>query len=438
MPPTHSAERKPHPEATNAVSEPPNSPGVPYRETPTTSSHQTLDSYSRALPASPLPQNDRNTAAAARPEDRSPVLKRDKRIDCLRGIAVLSVVFVHSVIRVPFLFKAGWMGVDLFFVLSGFLISGLLFREYQKRGAIDFKRFFIRRAFKIYPSFWLFIAVTWGIAQLRGETPAPTALAYVRELLFVQNYNFGVWVHTWSLAVEEHFYIFLPLFLLALTRWSRHRRDPFRSIGWCAALIGVACMFLRAALVLLPQTPNFNLAYRATHTRIDSLFFGVFLGYLYNFHGPAMAQALRSPFRRIALAAISAALLCPGYFAHRNDKSYSILVYTLVYLGFGGILLLAVHVRDVLPAAISNRLRPFGDALAFIGVYSYSIYLWHYAVREWPDLLAYGFFHAALGPLLYLLVYLVLTLMIGIAISRAVEYPILKLRDRLFPEQLGR
>jgi len=124
----------------------------------------------------------------------------------------------------------------------------------------------------------------------------------------------------------------------------------------------------------------------------------------------------------------------PGYFAGRDSKTYSILAYTMVYLGCGGILLLSIHVRGVLPPPARRWLAPIADALAFIGMYSYSIYLWHYVVREWPDQLAYGFFHVALPPIPYFLLYLLLTLTMGITLSRAIEYPILKVRDRLFPE----
>jgi len=83
---------------------------------------------------------------------------RNKRLDILRCIAVLLVLLDHSGIH-PFLTQTGWTGVDLFFVLSGFLISGLLFAEYKKRGAIDFKRFLIRRGLKIYPAFYTFLLV---------------------------------------------------------------------------------------------------------------------------------------------------------------------------------------------------------------------------------------------------------------------------------------
>jgi peptidoglycan/LPS O-acetylase OafA/YrhL len=357
---------------------------------------------------------------------------RDKRIDCLRGLAVLSVILAHSVTPIPIFFKAGWMGVDLFFVLSGFLISGLLFRDYEQHQRIDIKRFLIRRGFKIYPSFWLFLVVTWGISGLRHETPK-VPISYLHELFFVQNYFSSVWVHTWSLAVEEHFYIFLPVFLAVLVRRSRNCRDPFGAIVWSALAVCIAGILVRAAMILLPQVPYYKLAYRATHARMDSLFFGVLLGYLHRYHAKSLARMLQPTFIRVAIAVACMALSLPGYFAARDNKAFSILAYTSVYLACGGILLLSIHVRGILPQSLARYLKPFGDALAFIGVYSYSIYLWHEAVREWPDLLGYGIFRVSLSPLPYFSLYLTLCLMIGITLGRTVEYPILKLRDRLFP-----
>src|SRR5204862_235326 len=84
---------------------------------------------------------------------------RNKRLDTLRCIAVFSVMILHGNIW-PFFGRIGWIGVDLFFVLSGFLISGLLFSEYRTQNSISFKRFIIRRGLKIYPAFYLFLFLT--------------------------------------------------------------------------------------------------------------------------------------------------------------------------------------------------------------------------------------------------------------------------------------
>src|SRR5262249_44717454 len=132
---------------------------------------------------------------------------RRPELDVLRCAAVVLVLFRHlealpqsvpAVFRVPtrVLFEVGWTGVDLFFVLSGFLVAGLLFREVQEHGRIDIKRFLIRRGLKIYPGFYCLIGATVGIAVVHGwNLPWNRILS---EVFFVQNYHQGLWSQTWS------------------------------------------------------------------------------------------------------------------------------------------------------------------------------------------------------------------------------------------------
>ena len=136
--------------------------------------------------------------------------KRLASLDILRAIAILLVcgnhltlcsgdnAILYNIISVWK--RGGWVGVDLFFVLSGFLISGLLFKEHQQFGSISFKRFFIRRGFKIYPAFYLLILTTVlvkSIIYLQG-IPWPSLFS---ELFFLQDYIPSIWNQDWSLAV---------------------------------------------------------------------------------------------------------------------------------------------------------------------------------------------------------------------------------------------
>jgi peptidoglycan/LPS O-acetylase OafA/YrhL len=146
--------------------------------------------------------------------------KRLVELDLLRAVAIFLVIGRHTPYLAPsnypypvkmfFLYwmKLGWIGVDLFFVLSGFLISGLLFREYIQHGQIKLGRFLIRRAFKLYPAYYAFLLITL-IWQIMVGKPRPLPLySFLSNSLFFQNYGPAVWNHTWSLAVEEHFYFF--------------------------------------------------------------------------------------------------------------------------------------------------------------------------------------------------------------------------------------
>jgi peptidoglycan/LPS O-acetylase OafA/YrhL len=369
----------------------------------------------------------------------TPQPTRNRRLDVLRCLAVVLVMLHHWGIS-SFFARAGWVGVDLFFVLSGFLISGLLFSEYQRRGSIGFKRFFIRRGLKIYPAFYLFLLITaivpYGVRHVPSLNPSHFPLAtpdrYLHEIFFVQNYCQGVWDHSWSLAVEEHFYIFLPVLLLVLAKFAENRDDPFRILPavWLAiATSGVAFR----ALSVYTGTPNFHMAYEASHERMDSLFFGVLLGYLHHFH-PALLENLMRPNRnRLAIALVSGALLSSAYWFSRDDKFFATWGYSFVYLGFGGVLLLSLHVRGILPSGHVQFATRVGKALAFVGMYSYSIYLWHAPCGAWLPGLMRRLVHFPTGEYGRFAVYFVGSLVVGILMSRLIEYPVLRLRDRHFP-----
>ena len=193
---------------------------------------------------------------------------RNQSLDVLRCIAVLLVLGFHFP-RYFLLARAGWIGVDLFFVLSGFLISGLLFQEYKATGRISFRRFFIRRGLKIWPPFYTFIAATAAIF-LYSRSPVPWR-AFLVSSLFLQNYLHdspiiagGVFVHLWSLAVEEHFYVLLPLLFIVLLKCNPGP-DPFRSLPAIFGSIAGGCLLLR--FIALRQAALPWATYRSTITR---------------------------------------------------------------------------------------------------------------------------------------------------------------------------
>jgi len=259
---------------------------------------------------------------------------RIKRLDILRCAAVLLVVTGHS--GIFFLTsKVGWVGVDLFFVLSGFLISGLLYSEYKKRGAISFRRFFIRRGMKIYPAFYVMLLATYVGQLLFWHAPPQPLSSYLREILFVQNYRYAIWGHTWSLAVEEHFYIALALLLLALARYSLDRTDPFRKVPQIFLFVAVTCLTLRILTIALTPSSKFITwqVMNLTHTRIDALFFGVLLGYLYHFRPETITNFCRPAANRVALGILSVVLLSCCYFFSRDDHFQLMFGLTFLYLG---------------------------------------------------------------------------------------------------------
>jgi peptidoglycan/LPS O-acetylase OafA/YrhL len=142
-------------------------------------------------------------------------------------------------------------------------------------------------------------------------------------------------------------------------------------------LISISCIVLRAATVYLTNPNNFNAAMvtNPTHERIDSLFFGVFLGYLYHYHPQAVQDRMKSPHIRVLLALMTAGLLSCCFIFDRKNHFLLIFGLSFLYLGFGALIMLSIQVRDVLPRWLARPVGALGTACAFIGAYSYSIYL---------------------------------------------------------------
>jgi peptidoglycan/LPS O-acetylase OafA/YrhL len=320
--------------------------------------------------------------------------------------------------------RGGWVGVDLFFVLSGFLVSGLLFSEYRSRGKLSLGRFYMRRGWKIYPPFFALIAITWLVNPLFGLPLGIYALA--SEVTFLQAYFPGLWNHTWSLSVEEHFYILLPLVLTAVLALNRRSREPFRPLFAITAAVGVLVLAARVLTWRCGGPFDYRVHLFPTHLRLDSLLFGVAIACAYHFHADAFVARLE-PWRR-QLVAGGLLLLAPAFLFKLEDTPFvSTIGLTIFYIGSG--MLLVGVLLSRLPAGRTITL------LAALGAYSYSIYLWHMPVMEWGVPLLERAAGATFPFALRMPIYLVGSLLVGVAMAKVVEMPALKLRDRWFPSR---
>jgi hypothetical protein len=152
-------------------------------------------------------------------------------------------------------------------------------------------------------------------------------------------------------GVEEHFYILLPILLLLLIRFSPDSANPFRPISRAFLVVAVMCFVLRVATVYFTPPDAYYGATitTATHLRIDELFFGVLFGYFYSFHREGLDNFMRPTANRIMIRLATAVFLSTCFIFPCTSRTFVMLGPTILYLEFGGLLLLCLYVRDVLP-----------------------------------------------------------------------------------------
>jgi peptidoglycan/LPS O-acetylase OafA/YrhL len=348
---------------------------------------------------------------------------RNLGLDLVRFCAVLLVLFRHfdfSQMAHPvfaFVSNGGWVGVDLFFVLSGFLISSLLFQEYKREGDLRLGRFLARRVLKIWPPFWLMILATVFLATRMNLDFNKRQL--LNEILLIQNYFPGIYIHTWSLAVEEHFYIALFLVLSVL---KKYRPNSFLQLlpKGCVFFMGL-CFVWRMASVFSGFEYKYTQYMFSTHLRIDSLLFGVLLSYFSHF------KNLQDSIKRVpsyVLLVIGVCLLLPAFmFSIEKDRWVLGFGVNLFYLGSGMIILAAMRVKN----SKKLLLRMCGS----LGAISYSVYLWHIIVKDCEGLVfkkLTGHYPTATTQFWG---YFLGSFLVGYLINRFFELPVLWLRDKI-------
>ncbi len=375
--------------------------------------------------------------------------KRNLQLDLLRGIAVVLVFGRHLEIPRPdgvlgglseVWFHTGWLGVDLFFVLSGFLIGGLLITELKRHGTLDIGRFLVRRGLKIYPAYLALLLYASFVPALKAALGGGSGLETLGakwselwpNLLFLQNYvGPNPLGHTWTLAVEEHFYLTLPFLLAAVARADRVR--------WILPLcIAAVPAFLGVRLLSIWAGDPYSVGMGATHLRLDALLFGVGIRAWAEFFPAHFAGIARY---RIPLLLAGLLLWAPNVFVPPETVFVRSVGLTANFLGSGAFLLAAFHTNQKNLGSWGPIARPLAVFGAWIGVYSYAIYLWHVTAirileREFATRLL-----ASIGEgssLVWLIATVVVcagAVLAGVVATKLVEWPVLRLRDRYFPSR---
>ncbi|MBA4017511.1 MAG: hypothetical protein C0483_10095 [Pirellula sp.] len=367
---------------------------------------------------------------------------RMRELDFLRGVAILLVLGHHAIpmdcgTLAPaawFWHRIGWTGVDLFFVLSGLLVGGLLLDEVRTHGNIQLKRFYVRRLFKIWPLYYIYL-VAATLSKVNRVDPLSTTLSTVTpNYLHVQNYLGTPFKHTWSLAVEEHFYLVLPLFLILIASLNSNPKHRLKGLVVSIACIALACFASR--LVAVWTGPDYQACHLLTHNRADSLALGVLLAYLLRYHDGTLRLSTRSSWKwgLTAVLCLSCAL-----FFERRSAIVSSGGYLAIAAGYAIVCLLAIKHRDIYGKLERLRIGTPLKYIALIGALSYPIYLFHFGLGQIPAKWLLKRINGHVSPeiewILVTSIYLVFLTFIGLFLAKVTERPVLAIRDRLFPSR---
>ena len=341
-------------------------------------------------------------------------------LDGLRAVAVISVIFYHA--NHAWL-RGGFLGVEVFFVISGYLITLLLVAESTRTGRIDLKEFWLRRARRLLPALWtLLVGVTSYVAifrrselgNLRGDVVA--GFTYITNWFQIRTgssyfsaFAYAPLRHLWSLAVEEQFYLLWPLLMFLLLRLGR-RRLPTVGFVFFLASIGIAlvCAWIYKAgpIADVGETPSqyvsflgrdvsrIDFAYLSTITRMGGLFLGAALGIWWRPWSVARARIGRRGALLDTVGLIGLAGLGLMFWRFQNvvtGTEEGARGYDLLYRGgffLVGLASIAVIAAVTHPTAVLGRVVLGNKLFVWVGQRSYGLYLYHWAIFQFSRKLA--------------------------------------------------
>jgi peptidoglycan/LPS O-acetylase OafA/YrhL len=371
-------------------------------------------------------------------------MNRLRELDFLRGLAIILVLLRH-ISLFDFTTNIGWIGVDLFFVLSGFLVSQLLFKEYIKFGNIKPQLFLIRRGFKIYPVYYIFY-LPYLFIKLRSSSI--NLYGILSDFLFIQNYMFGwgyAYVASWSLAVEEHFYFGFAILLWWGLKTKKivlfKTNDKINSVFSFGKILVIILIFIFLIRILFNSSIfgnySFVKLYTMTHLRVDSLVMGVLISYLFTFYFNFINNLfLKNKYSLLFFALLGLVwtpFLDPGF-------SYFVktIGFTFLYISFGIILLYILLTKNINELLNKYLSKIVVDCISKIGFCSYSIYIIHGLVIAIIPILIKSTLEITIlnNKYLIFLIKFISSVLIGVFITYRIEKYFLLARDKYFPSRV--
>jgi peptidoglycan/LPS O-acetylase OafA/YrhL len=357
-------------------------------------------------------------------------------LDLLRAIAIVWVMLFHSFVvgglgpDFAWLSRYGWAGVDIFFVLSGFLIGTQVLRPLQRDEPLSFGGFYARRAWRILPAFSVVLALYVFFPMLRevpGLQPWWQFATFTLNLLIDYNQN-QAFSHAWSLCVEEHFYLVFPL----LAWWLTRRPSTLKFVGVCAVVVVLGIVlrttvWLHDAAIDPPRNWFLEDIYYPTWMRLDGLLMGIMLAVLRVYRPQAWAR-WQTRSNVVLLGGIALSCFTLWLFRDRGGLLANALGWPLLSFGFG----LLVFAGADHNSLIGRWRLPGAGWLAAI---SYSLYLSHkiafhiVATTLDAQLQGQGMFAFA--------TYAVAALLLGAALNYLIERPFLCLREHRATRKLS-
>ncbi|WP_075602578.1 acyltransferase family protein [Saccharicrinis aurantiacus] len=357
-------------------------------------------------------------------------------LDHLRTIAILLVMVFHYGRGIPAYLEPikqiGWTGVDLFFVLSGYLIGFQLLIEYKNTNRISFGQFYIKRFFRIIPAYLAVLIMYYSLSELKEGSGLPPLWKF---LTFTQNFGLNAqteksFSHAWSLCIEEQFYLLLPISIVLLFKNKLQKTTPYLIIG--LIILGYILRLYNWQEHVQPFIDNGNRrqmvygflekVYYPSYNRMDGLLMGLSIAVIFNYKPNIKAKLIQHG-NKVLLAGLMVFMLAYVLCANFISYNTSIYGYPLISLAYAIIVLAAIS-----PTCLLYKFKTKFTLL--IATLSYSIYLTHKQVYHFTKMFIKDLGNESIEQWTFWIC-IIIAIVAGLLLHLIIEKPFLKLRDKL-------